>query len=224
MTYHAIATDYDGTLATDSVVAAETWATLSDFRQGGGRVFLVTGREFEDLKRVCPALDRFDAVIAENGGVLYWPADDVIIPQGSAPPAEFVARLRRSGVDDIQQGRVIVSTWQPHEITVRSLIHDMQLDHHVILNKRAVMVLPLGVDKASALNTIFQTLQISPHAAIGIGDAENDLALLQHCGVGVAVANAVPELKAIADHVTVGARGAGVQEIIQAVMAADFNY
>lgn len=37
---------------------------------------------------------------------------------------------------------------------------------------------------------------------MGIGDSGNDVALLRACGLKIAVANAVPELKQEADYIT----------------------
>src|SRR6185312_12950372 len=54
-----------------------------------------------------------------------------------------------------------------------------------------------------------------------VGDAENDHALLALCECGVAVANALPTLKEAADFVTTGARGAGVTELIGALLKDD---
>src|SRR5947208_2756779 len=51
--------------------------------------------------------------------------------------------------------------------------------------------------------------------------AENDHAFLRHCGLGVAVANALPALKAMADLVTTNSRGAGVTEVIDRLLADD---
>jgi 3-deoxy-D-manno-octulosonate 8-phosphate phosphatase KdsC-like HAD superfamily phosphatase len=64
-------------------------------------------------------------------------------------------------------------------------------------------------------------LGISPHAAVGIGDAENDEPLVALCGCGVAVANAVPALKARASLVTRGERGAGVAEVVERLISSD---
>ena len=47
-----------------------------------------------------------------------------------------------------------------------------------------------------------------------IGDAENDQVFLRRCGLAVAVDNALPSVKALADMVTPSARGAGVTELI----------
>ena len=56
---------------------------------------------------------------------------------------------------------------------------------------------------------------------VGIGDAENDHAFLAMCGWSVAVANALDSVKAAADMVTRGARGDGVRELIDELLASD---
>jgi hydroxymethylpyrimidine pyrophosphatase-like HAD family hydrolase len=58
---------------------------------------------------------------------------------------------------------------------------------------------------------------------VGIGDAENDEAFLAMCGYSVAVANALDALKARADHVTRGAEGIGVREVIESLISADLG-
>ena len=56
---------------------------------------------------------------------------------------------------------------------------------------------------------------------MGVGDAENDLAMLDLCGVKVAVANALPSVRETADLVTRGARGEGVAELVDRLIATD---
>ncbi|HZR22452.1 MAG TPA: HAD hydrolase family protein, partial [Vicinamibacterales bacterium] len=50
------------------------------------------------------------------------------------------------------------------------------------------------------------------------GDAENDQAFLRSCGLSVAVANALPSVKELANVTTTGARGAGVTEMINRLL------
>ena len=76
MKYRALACDYDGTLAHDGIITATTLAALDRLRGSGRHLFMVTGRELPDLKQVCPVLDRFEWVVAENGALLHRPADD----------------------------------------------------------------------------------------------------------------------------------------------------
>src|SRR5690606_40149515 len=53
------------------------------------------------------------------------------------------------------------------------------------------------------------------------GDAENDHAFMSACGASAAVANALPTLKAEADHVLAASHGAGVEELIERMIADD---
>jgi HAD superfamily hydrolase (TIGR01484 family) len=70
----ALASDYDGTLASDGRVDDITVAALERVRATGRKLILVSGRILADLKRV-PRIDLFDVVVAENGAVLYQPGD-----------------------------------------------------------------------------------------------------------------------------------------------------
>ncbi|RPI59588.1 MAG: HAD family phosphatase, partial [Lysobacterales bacterium] len=94
MRYHLLATDYDGTLATEGKVAAETVAALKDVLATGRRLVLVTGRELDDLTGVYPDLSIFERVVAENGALLYRPATKERRRLAAPPPPAFIAALR----------------------------------------------------------------------------------------------------------------------------------
>jgi hypothetical protein len=100
-------------------------------------------------------------------------------------------------------------------------VRELGLELHIVFNKGAVMVLPSGVNKASGLAAALAESGLSPHNVVGIGDAENDHAFLAMCGCSVAVANALDSVKATADLVTRGARGEGVRELIDELLASD---
>jgi hydroxymethylpyrimidine pyrophosphatase-like HAD family hydrolase len=118
-------------------------------------------------------------------------------------------------------GRVIVATWEPHGEAVLEVIRAMGLELQVILNKRAVMILPAGIDKATGLAAALDQLGLAPRDVVGVGDAENDLAFLASCGCSVAVRNALPLVKERVDLVTEGDHGAGVAELINRILADD---
>jgi len=219
----AFATDYDGTLATDGAVDRETVAALRRLGATGRKLILVTGRQLNDLLDVFPDAALFDAVVAENGAVLYRPASRETRLLAPSPPSEFVEALRRRGVAPLWTGQVVVATVQPNETVVMDVIRELGLDLQVILNKGSVMVLPASVDKATGLRAALDELAIPPQSVVGVGDAENDQAFLATCGCGVAVANALDTLKAGATHVTRGQAGAGVREIIDSMIAGDLD-
>ena len=221
MRYLALCCDYDGTLAHHGRVDEATITALERFKESGRRLVMVTGRELDELQAICPRLDLFERVVAENGALLYRPDTGEEKQLGERPPDAFIAALKAKGVERISVGRVIVATWEPHEQTVLETIRDMGLELQVIFNKGAVMILPAGMNKATGLRVALRELDLCEHNAAGIGDAENDHAFLSICECGVAVANALPALKERADIVTRGDHGAGVVELIDEMLAND---
>ena len=221
MRYVALACDYDGTLAYQGRVDEPTLAALHRLRDSGRRLILVTGRRLDELQTVFPEVNLFDRVVAENGALAYDPARREVRRLAEPPPAVFAQELRERGVNPFEVGEVIVATWRPHEVQVLAAIRDLGLELQVIFNKDAVMILPPGVNKATGLASVLADLGVSPHNVVAVGDAENDHALLQTSECGVAVDNALPMLKERADLVTRGARGAGVTELIDRLVAND---
>lgn len=221
MRYLALCCDYDGTIAHHGRVDELTLAALERLRESGRKLVLVTGRELDDLQTVFPRLDLFARIVAENGALLYRPETREEQPLDEAPPQSFVDMLIERGVGPISVGRVIVATWEPHEKTVLETIRDCGLDLQVIFNKGAVMVLPAGVNKATGLRAALAELNLSPHNAVGVGDAENDHAFLNICECSVAVANALSAVKEKADIVTFADHGAGVTQLIDEMLADD---
>lgn len=219
----AFATDFDGTIAHHGQVPEVALAGLEQLRKAGIKVLLVTGREIQDLSRVFPQLNRFDMIVGENGALLYSPQDQVSQLLAEAPPTNFVDRLIAHGVGPISVGNVIVATWEPHQAAVLEVIREMGLDHQIIFNKGAVMILPASVNKASGLEAALHHFKISPAETVAVGDAENDRAMLEFCRFPVAVANALPALKERAKYVTQAERGEGVAELIQMILKPEFK-
>ena len=213
MNFVALATDYDGTLATEGRLDASSLIELKRLKAANKRLILITGRQMPDLKTVCDALALFDRVIAENGAVMYVPETQEYRLLGPRPPEPLLRLLRERGVSPLSVGDCIIATWTPHEQEILSAIRELNLDWQLIFNKGAVMCLPPGVNKASGLVAALESLNLSPHNVIGAGDAENDIAFLSDCGCSVAVANALEPVKAMADITMPLPRGAGVARL-----------
>jgi hydroxymethylpyrimidine pyrophosphatase-like HAD family hydrolase len=222
MRYLALAVDFDGTIAHVGEVAPRTRDALRRVRQAGRRLLLVTGRELDDLFATFDECDLFDRIVAENGALLYNPSDLSTEMLAAPPPPALLAALADRDVP-LSLGQSIIATVTPYEHAVLEAIRNLGLEWHVIFNKGSVMILPANVTKATGLARALEELGIPAGRTIGIGDAENDHAFLRHCGVGVAVANALPSLKAVADLVTRAEDGGGVVEVIDRMLANDLN-
>jgi hydroxymethylpyrimidine pyrophosphatase-like HAD family hydrolase len=209
--FRAVALDYDGTLA-DGVVAPATLAALTEARARGIRVILVTGRIMSELRAAFPEVDEnMDAVVAENGALLVTHGGVRLLAAPIGRPVS--AALTGRGVAH-RSGQVLVAGAAADEPAVLEVVRELGLDCRLVRNRGELMVLPAGVTKGAGLLEALRELGLSPHNAIGVGDAENDHSLLDACEVGVAVANAVEALRAHADMTLARPDGEGVADLL----------
>lgn len=208
--YLALVADYGGTLASAGHgVGEEVVRALERPRVSGRRATLVTGRRLDELLTVCPCTPLFDSVVAENGAIVYNPASREETRFVNSPPKLLVQGLRARGVEPLEIGQVVVAAPAPHRATVQDLVWELGLEAQVIGNRGAVMVLPSGINKATGMEHALRKPGLSRHEVVGIGDAENDHSFLERCECAVAVANAVPSVKAHAAIVAVAENGQG---------------
>jgi hypothetical protein len=215
----ALASDYDATLAYEGKIAPQTVSALARLKASGRKLLLVTGRDLNDLLSIFPDIELFECAVVENGAVLYWPSSRSIESLAPPPPKQLLAELRRQDVKPLSVGRSIVATTQSNYDVVQKTITEMGLEMEIILNRDSVMVLPAGVNKATGLARALRDLRIAPERVVGVGDAENDEAFLRLCGFSVAVANAIPRIKQVADMVTQQEHGLGMIEVIETILA-----
>ena len=78
-----------------------------------------------------------------------------------------------------------------------------------------IELVPRGIDKAQSLNRLLGLIGLTPNDMIAFGDGYNDLSMLKLAGIGVAMANAVPEVRAEADFITKSNEEDGVAFAIQ---------
>lgn len=63
-------------------------------------------------------------------------------------------------------------------------------------------LVPKGIDKAASLSRLLERTRIKQEEVIAIGDGFNDVSMIRFAGLGVAMANAQPPVKANADRIT----------------------
>lgn len=71
----------------------------------------------------------------------------------------------------------------------------------VLSDRRFLEILPHGISKGAALPVLAERLGVPLDRIVAVGDNPNDITMVQAAGLGVAVANAHPDLKAVADEV-----------------------
>lgn len=202
MKFAVLALDYDGTIATEGVLDSDVKAAIKEARANGIVVVIVTGRILSELIEVAGNLDFVDAVVAENGAVLAL-ANGQPRLTGQAPTQSFLDELKRRKID-FKLGQRIVEANADTASAVLDAIRTLELPLAILFNQGRLMVLPQSVSKGTGLRRALNSLRLSGHNAIGIGNAENDHDLLAECEIGVAVSWGSPRLQAEADEVIHG--------------------
>ncbi|MGL9729360.1 HAD family hydrolase [Enterococcus sp. DIV0756] len=102
----------------------------------------------------------------------------------------------------IVNGIVIADEREAELEQVRTLLAESQLLSVSSSHPNNIELIPLGVNKATAIQAVQTNLLIPQKNIISFGDGMNDLEMLQASGVGVAMGNAVDELKKHAKFIT----------------------
>ena len=76
-----------------------------------------------------------------------------------------------------------------------------------------------SANKGAALEALCRHLGVAMEETVAFGDGTNDLTMLRAAGLGVAMGNAAPELKAAADMVTDDNEQAGVARVINEILS-----
>ena len=77
---------------------------------------------------------------------------------------------------------------------------------------------PKGIDKAQSLQRLLTHLGLERESLMAFGDGFNDLSMIQFAGQGVAMANAVEEVKSIADFVTTSNEEDGIAHALEQLL------
>ena len=76
-------------------------------------------------------------------------------------------------------------------------------------------VMPKGVNKAAILGKLLKTLDMTPADMLACGDGFNDIEMVKCAGFGVAMGNAIDEVKAVADYVTRSNDDNGIVDVLE---------
>ena len=114
-------------------------------------------------------------------------------------------------------GRCVVEMDAGFADVAISLIREMQLPLAITFNRGRMMLLLPSISKSSGRHQLLDTLGVSVHNAIAIGDAENDHELLTTCEYSVAVSWGSPRLKKSADFVIQGEGPEAVGDYIERI-------
>lgn len=210
--FKVVALDLDGTLTWAGRLAPQALAAMADARSNGLAIVLVSGRIGSELQAEFPEIaDYVDTMVLENGAVTVINGHS----RALAPAVDtgLIDALTARGIP-YRRGQVLIAIDGEYALTIVDIIGELGLDYQITRNRGALMVLPAGITKGTGLATMLAAMNFSPHNALAVGDAENDLSLFAVAEIGVAVANAVSSVRRCADVVLDKPNGTGVAELL----------
>jgi hydroxymethylpyrimidine pyrophosphatase-like HAD family hydrolase len=105
------------------------------------------------------------------------------------------------------------------EALIASMTHILNISVHKVPSyTKGLIWIAVTSPVATKLHSVLELtklIHVTPEETIGIGDGYNDYPLLSACGLKIAMGNAVPELKAIADFVAPSVEEDGVATVIE---------
>jgi Cof subfamily protein (haloacid dehalogenase superfamily) len=91
---------------------------------------------------------------------------------------------------------------------------------HIIYHADYLEIAPKGVSKQWGGEQLVEHLGIPAAAVAAVGDARNDIELIRWAGIGAAMGNGDPLLKAVADLILKGHDADGTADLFEAILAA----
>lgn len=148
-----------------------------------------------------------------------YPSAEELHTRYHEPAPEAVGPLQNILENTQINKLLIIKRDDPRKITAIRWQLGMQLNAKEARLTQALSdmleVLPPGASKGSALKTLIKEMDVKPEEVLAIGDAENDIEMLQLAGIGVAMGNASEKLKAVADYVVASNDEDGVAEAVE---------
>ena len=123
------------------------------------------------------------------------------------PPGELTGEMTITEVDDLVGGPVSRVIIRDPDATAEDFVAlgerlGLHGTNYVVGWTAWLDLAPVGVDKASGLEHVADKLGVAAEDVLAIGDGRNDIEMLQWAGRGVAMGQAVEEIRAAADAVT----------------------
>ncbi len=214
----AVVIDYDRTLTDEnlnlSIKALEALIRLKGMR--GWRIIIASGRPLSFFISHNEIIELVDAIVAENGAVIYLPKDSKKIIIRFDDLSKIKERLLKFNIP-IETFDVIISVKREVEELIKKLINESGVDAKIEYNVDTVMIMPKIVNKLRGVQMALKLLNIKG-GFIAFGDGENDAEVIDKANIGIAVANATEIVKAKADYITNKPYGCGVAEFIESYL------
>lgn len=244
MKYKALILDLDGTVILQGGNEPPSIRVTNAIAVAKDRIHITvaSGRPLHVASHIIDHLSLSGPCVLHNGAQIYDPVKKIMIssyPLGQQVLPEIFSVFKKysytilisDGWNDVVYDRsiipdVVMSAWMDEvdRSDVDAIIENLQKISGVSVHKMpakskegcfSVEVTNAQATKLHGIIEIMKLLHINKEEVIGVGDSYNDFPLLMASGLKIAMGNAIPELKAIADFIAPSVDEDGVATIIE---------
>jgi phosphoglycolate phosphatase (TIGR01487 family) len=220
----ALLTDIDGTI-TDPTRRISTGSieTIRSLVDSGIEVVLASGNTACFMDALSKMIGTKGTFIAENGGVFRIGFTGPLVIRGDQAVIKTALKVVQ---DHFQKQGISLDLYSPTyrfsdlafartvpAEEVRMVLQDYPVQ--VIDTGYAIHLQSPGINKGTALVELAREMGLVPADFLAIGDSLNDIPMLKTAGIGITVANAHPDTKAVAQYIAGKEYGDGFVEAVE---------
>lgn len=189
------------------------------------KVLKDTRIKLSDLKKIIPIINNnnsypiiYDLEKAYMNDKGYWFNIQERITKGSAVETSLTDLINKWENKNYQPFKILAKDKNYNNlIQTKKLIDDANIKGiKAFLSSPSILeIVPSGISKASTVEIMCNNLNIKKENVMSFGDFNNDIELIASSGYGIAMLNAVPEVKAIAFAVTDSNNNNGIAKAIK---------
>jgi phosphoglycolate phosphatase (TIGR01487 family) len=217
--YKAVVVDVDGTITYED--RSLDCRAVEALRSLQVPVVIATGNILCFARAVSKLVGTGGIVIAENGGIVECGVVDYDMAhiKECEEAFEFLSRHFAFERLDAEYRKTEIGLRRNFDVEkARQMLMKEFPELDLVDTGFAVHIKSKKINKGTGLKRIAELMGLDAKDFVAIGDSPNDIEMLEASGFGVAVGNAHPELKKVADMVAKGEHGAGVAEAVRYLM------
>ena len=226
--------DIDGTLVSFNTheIPSSTLAAIAEAKAKGIKIFIATGRPKAIINNLTALQERelIDGYITMNGGYCF--VEDEVIYKHSIPVQDVKALAALS--DERNFPCIFVAEHTVAVCNTNKLVNEIFQMTPFITTEEEKTVLPLlpncesgrwfpaftdivakGIRKQKGIDEIIRHFGIGQEETMAFGDGGNDISMLRHAAIGVAMGNANDDVKETADYITTSVDEDGIQKALK---------
>ena len=219
----ALLTDIDGTITTpDRRINTGSIETIRSLIDSGIEVVLASGNTSCFMDALCKMIGTKGTFIAENGGVFRIGFTGPLVIRGDQVAVKTALKIVQDHF--LEQG-ISLDLSPTYRFSDQAFARTVPADevrwYSVITRYRslipayAIHLQTPGINKGTALVELAREMGLVPADFLAIGDSLNDIQMLKTAGIGITVANAHPDTKAVAQYIAGKEYGDGFVEAVE---------